>query len=98
MVTGSKSRASFLVLAWLFGCNAAPTELRLLTYNLNFGNPNVAATLDAIEKADADIVLLQEITSGWEQGLRPRFVDRYRDSRFYVPDGGAAGFAVLSRL
>jgi endonuclease/exonuclease/phosphatase (EEP) superfamily protein YafD len=78
---------------------AAPHALRLLTYNVNYGNPDVAATLDAIEHADADVVLLQEVTSEWKHALLERLAARYPHRVFRVhPTRAAGGLAVLSRL
>ena len=59
-----------------FADSSAKT-IRLMTYNLNYGNWNTKATLDAIAKADVDIVLLQEITDDWKQLLETRFKDQY---------------------
>ncbi len=77
---------------------AAPFELRLVTYNLNFGNPDVERTMDAIADANADVALLQEVNAGWAALLRKRFASQYPHVTFHpAPDGGA-GHAVLSRL
>ena len=80
---------------------AAPAHaasLRLMTYNLNFGNPRPETSLAAIEHEDADIVLLQEVSSAWKQALDRRFAKRY-PHRAYRLFGrlGAGGIAVLSK-
>ena len=76
----------------------APTEIRLVTYNLHWGNPDVERTLAAIDTANGDIALLQEITPAWRALLRDRFGARYPHIAFHVPDQGHAGHAVLSRF
>lgn len=101
---------SVLVLAVLFqaaACARTPVAeqprpasgapvLRLLSYNVNYGIPGDADTLEAIREARADLVLLQETNAAWEHALRthlssefPHMVFRHR--------GGAGGLAVLSR-
>jgi endonuclease/exonuclease/phosphatase (EEP) superfamily protein YafD len=41
----------------------------LMTYNLNYANPSFGATLDAIAAAEADLVLLQEVSADWRDAL-----------------------------
>ena len=67
-----------------------------MTYNVNWGNPNPKTALDAIAEADADVVLLQEITSEWRGLLEKRFRDVYAHRAFHT--GGTGGIAVLSKL
>jgi len=67
-----------------------------MTYNVHWANPAPTTSLDAIDKADPDVVLLQEITSEWKTLLEKRFKDRY-PHRIYHP-GRAGGIAVLSKL
>jgi endonuclease/exonuclease/phosphatase family metal-dependent hydrolase len=66
-----------------------------MTYNVNYGNPDPKTALDAIAKADPDIVLLQEITSEWRALLEKRFKSTYAHRVFHT--GGAGGIAVLSK-
>lgn len=75
-----------------------PGALRLVTYNLNFGNPSFEATLDAIALANADIVLLQEVTEAWRDALTRRFAKQYEHRAFHVHVRMAGGLAVLSKL
>jgi endonuclease/exonuclease/phosphatase (EEP) superfamily protein YafD len=85
----------------LMGCggkHAPPQELRLVTYNLNFGNPDVERTMDAIAATNPDVALLQEVTPGWEALLRKRFGAQFPHVTFHLPGGGHAGHAVLSRF
>ncbi len=49
--------------------------LTLMTYNVNYGNPSPRTSLDAIARANADIVLLQEITTERRDLLEQRFKD-----------------------
>jgi endonuclease/exonuclease/phosphatase (EEP) superfamily protein YafD len=89
-----------MVVVALAACGAAesaPAELRLVTYNLNFGNPDVERTLAAIEAANADVALLQEVTPAWEALLRKRFAASYPHLTFHVP-AGHAGHAMLSKF
>jgi endonuclease/exonuclease/phosphatase (EEP) superfamily protein YafD len=72
--------------------------LRLATYNLNYANPNFGATLDAIAAADADVVLLQEVSERWRDALLERFVTTYPHRAFRIHTRMAGGLAVLSKL
>lgn len=75
----------------------APTGLRLMTYNLNYGNPQPETSLAAIEGEDADVVLLQEITRSWQHALDRRFARRYPHRIYRIHSRGAGGLAVLSK-
>jgi endonuclease/exonuclease/phosphatase (EEP) superfamily protein YafD len=78
---------------------AAPDRgLRVMTYNLNWGNPDVAATLDAIAAGDADVVLLQEITDEWRRALKQRFEKTYPYYAYHLHRRSAGGIAVLSKV
>lgn len=98
------SLVSLLALLLLVGCvesSAAPpppAALKLMTYNLNYGNPRPETSLAAIEKANADIVLLQEITSEWRDRLKKRFAAQYPHQVYRVGGRAAGGLAVLSKL
>src|SRR6478672_1642203 len=77
----------------------SPTKaIRLMTYNLNYGNWDTKATLDAIAKADVDVVLLQEITNDWKRLLETRFKDQYTHQAYRIHTRSAGGLAVLSKL
>jgi endonuclease/exonuclease/phosphatase (EEP) superfamily protein YafD len=69
-----------------------------MTYNVNYGNPNVAATLAAIAEEDVDIVLLQEITVEWRDALAKMFATQYPFQIFRVHARAAGGLAVLSKF
>ena len=77
---------------------ATTRPLRLMTYNLNYGNPDPKSALDAIARADADVVLLQEITSEWKRVLSGRFAQQYPHSIYRIHTRAAGGLAVLSKL
>jgi len=76
----------------------AKRPLRLMTYNVNYGNPDPKSALDSIARADVDIVLLQEITSEWKRALEARFQAQYPHSIYRVHSRAAGGLAVLSKL
>jgi len=75
----------------------AASSLRLMTYNLNFGNPRPETALAAIEHEDADIVLLQEITGAWKRALDQRLARQYPHRVYRLYSRGAGGIAVLSK-
>ncbi len=77
---------------------AATRPLRVMTYNLNYHNPHPASALDAIARADADVVLLQEVTSEWKRVLADRFAKLYPHAVYRVHTRAAGGLAVLSKL
>lgn len=73
-----------LVLVLLCGCSATRVaktpsgpHVRVLTYNVNWGAPRPDLAIEAIRRADADIVCLQETTPQWEQYLRD-YLPEYR--------------------
>jgi endonuclease/exonuclease/phosphatase family metal-dependent hydrolase len=70
----------------------------VMTYNLDYANPDFGATLDAIARADAQVVLLQEVSAGWRDALNARFSAAYPHRWFHVPGRMAGGLAVLSKL
>src|SRR4051812_25684565 len=88
MIVGAPQRASA----------REPRVLRLMTYNVNYGNRDVANTLDAIASEDADIVLLQEITTEWQRALADRFATQYPVQVFRIHSRAAGGLAVLSKV
>jgi len=94
---------SLILLALVLGPSAVPAKapvrtVRLMTYNLNFGNVDLAATLDAIADADVDVVLLQEITAEWRAALKQRFSKHYAHHAYRMHHRLAGGIAVLSKL
>jgi endonuclease/exonuclease/phosphatase family metal-dependent hydrolase len=77
---------------------AASRPLRVMTYNLNYHNPDPKSALDAIARADVDVVLLQEVTSEWKRVLSDRFGKLYPHSIYRIHTRAAGGLAVLSKL
>lgn len=75
----------------------AARSVRLMTYNLNFGNPDHDATIEAIAKEDADIVLLQEITRDWRGQLEEQLATQYPHQTFRLHARAAGGLAILSK-
>src|ERR1700760_2529175 len=73
-------------------------RVRLLSYNVNYGNREPRASLDAIAEADADVVLLQEITARWQAALADRFAADYPVHVYRLHGRNAGGLAVLSKL
>src|SRR5258705_5225817 len=83
------------ILSWISltaGCAAMPAErpqatvngpnLRMMTYNVNFGGAGMELALAAIAEADADLVCLQETTPAWEQELRGALAGIYPRMEF----------------
>jgi endonuclease/exonuclease/phosphatase family metal-dependent hydrolase len=69
--------------------------MRLMTYNVNYANPDPDSAIDAIASADTDVVLLQEITAEWKRGLERL---NYPHQVLRPHRRGAAGIGVLSKL
>jgi len=69
-----------------------------MTYNVNHGNREPRSSLEAIADADADVVLLQEVTPRWQAALADRFADQYPVHVFHLHARNAGGLAVLSKL
>lgn len=72
-----------------------PMLFALMTYNLNQGNPDPDSSMDAIEKADVDIVVLQETNAAWQTRLDKRFAKQYPHRVFHPRPFG--GLTVLSK-
>lgn len=72
-------------------------ELRVLSYNLNYGRAGSASILRVIEEADADLVVLQETHAGWERALEARLAKRYPYRSYRHDRRPAGGLALLSR-
>jgi vancomycin resistance protein VanJ len=77
---------------------ADPHPVRLVTYNLNYANPDPSATMRAIADTGADIVLLQEVDGRWQRALADTFARRYPHQRFHLHGRAPGGLAVLSKL
>jgi endonuclease/exonuclease/phosphatase family metal-dependent hydrolase len=72
--------------------------VRLMTYNVNYGNREPRPCLDAIAAADCDVVLLQEVTARWQAALADRFAALYPVHVYRLHGRNAGGLAVLSKL
>ncbi len=69
---------SLLLAAGLLGPSAAcereaPAPLRVMTYNIHYGDPDLAPIADVICAAEADVVSLQEVDVHWSE--RSGFAD-----------------------
>ena len=109
-LTATMLRRTFVVFCALLGlgsaaCSAgkAPRQpergeptLSVLSYNLNFGMAGDPETLEVIRNADADVVLLQETSPGWEAALRQELTESYPHMSFRHCCR-AGGLAVLSK-
>lgn len=75
---------------------AGTPELRVLTFNINFGVGEDPRNVAAVAEADADLVLLQETTEASEQAFREVLSGRYPHMLFRECCN-AGGLGVLSR-
>lgn len=76
---------------------AAPgTGLRILSVNLFAGNRRLAALVEEIVSAEADVVLVQEYTPAGRALLRPRLAPSYPHA-IESPQDDCFGMAVFSR-
>jgi vancomycin resistance protein VanJ len=73
-----------------------PMLFAFMTYNVLQGNPDPDGTMDAIEAADPDVVVLQETNAEWQTHLEKRFEKRYPYRAFHPRPFG--GMSVLSKL
>lgn len=71
-------------------------QLKVVTFNVNFGGVDMAKAARVLRKTNADVVALQETTPAWERSLRKRLGDLYPVQR-YRHAGGAGGLAFLSK-
>jgi endonuclease/exonuclease/phosphatase family metal-dependent hydrolase len=100
---GRNSFAALIAIVLLAGCGSNVRQaqepdgphLRVMTYNVNYGLPPQWG-IEVIEKADADVVCLQETTPFWERSLRERLAQRYPHMLFRH-ESAAGGMAILSR-
>ncbi|MFW6369503.1 MAG: endonuclease/exonuclease/phosphatase family protein [Myxococcota bacterium] len=72
-------------------------QLRVVTYNVNFGRAGDMETLAAIGDAEADLIALQETNPHWEQEIRRAYGQTYPHMAFFYA-GAASGLALLSKL
>jgi endonuclease/exonuclease/phosphatase (EEP) superfamily protein YafD len=75
---------------------SAPGDLRVASYNVNYGLAGDPETLDALIATNADVVFVQEANAAWADAfldLRDRW-----PHQAIVDHGAAGGLAVLSRF
>jgi vancomycin resistance protein VanJ len=73
-----------------------PGQLKVLTFNVNYGGVDPSRSAEAILASGADLVALQETNPAWETVLTSRLKGRYPHQRyFHAPAAG--GLAFLSR-
>lgn len=82
---------------------AAPTkerdQIRVMSYNVNFGVAGDASNVAAIREAAADIVFLQETNAQWETALVDALGEKYPVRRFDPPtEWVAGGMGILSKF
>lgn len=92
--------ATLLISASLLASDGDTESIRIVTYNLNWGNQRGDQIIDAIETANADILCLQETTPQSEQFLQKRLAARYPYFHASGHDGrfGAERFAFASNI
>ena len=71
-------------------------QVKVMTFNVNYGIAGDPSTIQAIAGAGADLVFLQETTPAWERTLRASLSKTYPHMAFHHCCG-AGGLAVLSR-
>lgn len=77
----------------------ATGQLRVMSYNVNFGIAGDASSIAAIEAAKPDLVFLQETNEVWERAIVERLGAQYPHRRFDPPvDWVAGGMGLLSRF
>src|SRR2546423_7147989 len=71
------------------------TAIRLMTFNVNYAMAEKPEpSLDAIAHADADVVLLQEITLDWQHAIEARLGKQYPHMIFRLHERGPGGLPV----
>lgn len=74
-------------------------QLRVMSYNVNFGIGGDPAGVRAVGSSNADIVFLQETNAEWERAFVDALGRRYPHHQFTdPPDWPAGGMGVLSRF
>ncbi len=87
------------LIAAALACDGSPDAARftVATYNVHADMAGDHATLLALRSLHADMVFLQEATSGWELAVRRELADVYPYVVFRPCDDRFGGLAVLSR-
>lgn len=89
-----------VVVLVVLGEAAGAESWKIATYNINWGDPDLAAVAAAIRRADADVVCLQETTQRSEPYLRRVFGKTYPEIRFHGHKGeyAAERFGIMARV
>jgi len=75
---------------------AAP-QVRIVSANLRFNNPEHAPTIAELERSDADVMVLQEVTSSWWRAImQSRLAAAYPETAEAIQED-PGGLAILSR-
>jgi endonuclease/exonuclease/phosphatase (EEP) superfamily protein YafD len=90
-----------LVLPYVLGgpeveASSRGPEVRLVLANVNAGNKNHDALKSFLREADADVILLEEITPAWAEALAD--LDARYPHSVQVPQMGGFGIGLWSRL
>jgi endonuclease/exonuclease/phosphatase family metal-dependent hydrolase len=73
-------------------------QMRVMSYNVNFGIAGDPPTIDAIANAKPDLVLLQETNEQWQRAMTARLGADYPHIRFTHPESWpAGGMGLLSK-
>jgi endonuclease/exonuclease/phosphatase (EEP) superfamily protein YafD len=73
-------------------------QMRVMSYNVNFGIAGDPPTIEAIASATPDLVLLQETNEVWQRAIAARLGGDYPHQRFTQPESWpAGGMGLLSK-
>jgi len=76
----------------------AANQMRVMSYNVNFGIAGDPSTIDAIADAKPDLVFLQETNAEWQRAIVARLGSEYPHVRFTHPETWqAGGMGLLSK-
>ncbi len=76
-----------------------PGQIRVMSYNVNFGLAGDPTGVAAVASANPDLVFLQETNRAWQDALVGSLSAEYPHVRFAEPDGWpAGGLGVMSRF
>ncbi len=87
-----------VILPLYFGPDATSdgrTSVRVLELNVHFLNQDYASTLELIRREKPDLIVLCEVTPGWEEALHA--LDKEYPYSHVIPSRSPAGLALFSR-
>ena len=109
----SRSLSLVVTVAWVLALAAAcgdthllapvpqprlPSQLRVMSYNVNFGVAGDPSNIAAIAAAAPDLVFLQETNEAWQRALVAKLGASYPHQRFTHPETWpAGGMGLLSK-